>query len=873
MSIIKRYCCVAALCIVLILTGFMILNGALLRKEAQLLSTLKDRHIQTHTLHLPLLGLVQVKAFTPPVETAANVPVYHVFRFISLVKNLLTLGELVAQPVEHVTYLNLLKAFCLQLTCGVLVAVVVICSIGKLVRRVKRATAPPAQVARDVVAKKIQKQIKADRPAKVPPEVVSMEMKAPTPVQVVSLEKTKAVTPAQVVSLEDTKAVTPAQVAKDGVAKKKKKKKKQPKVDRPAQVATEVVSMETKADLPTQVVKDGVAKKKKQPKVDRPAQVATEAVSMETKADLPTQVVKDGVAKKKKQPKVDRPAQVATEAVSMETKADLPAQVVKDGVAKKKQPKVDRPAQVATEAVSMETKADLPAQVVKDGVAKKKKQPKVDRPAQVATEAVSMETKADLPAQVVKDGVAKKKKQPKVDRPAQVATEAVSMETKADLPTQVVKDGVAKKKKQPKVDRPAQVAKDGVAKKKKQPKVDRPAQVSTEVVSMKTKADLPTQVVKDGVAKKKKQPKVDRPAQVAKDGVAKKEKQPKVDRPAQVATEAVSMEKTDPPADEFGWQVASRRRKQKPAQPGQVSRGEGAKNGKKAAQPTWVVVRKAAPQPRVVRQTVATEERKAAPPPAQVPSGRLATISLPPAHPSYAYKAMSGAANNQTPQLLHEVWKPAPKKMKTKKAATLPNAPPHVQNGKRWTEWLEVPLQQQHHLRSHVPSIQREFNVSITFPSNKYIVIIGDREMVTLACFKIQRLVDLSKVTNVDLVSLFYKVNHRDRPSRLWSSGHVLSRVSVDPSMYGKIIGQAGGTVNAIRKQYGVEIYIPHINEEYKAIDVLGQQRDVQRAVDHIHQLVRPRSYRRSSDILYSNAERPTYIPGLNLRPKSNRTP
>ncbi|XP_071521191.1 uncharacterized protein [Panulirus ornatus] len=464
MSIIKRYCCVVLVCIVLIVTGFGILNSALLRKEAQLLSTLEDRHVQAHTLHLPVFGLVQVQAFTPPVEAAANMPVTDIWRFIFLVKNLLTLGQLVAQPVEKVTYVSLIQAFYMQFTCVVLMAAVVICSVGNIVRRVhaSRATAPPAQVGTEGVAKKKkQRQIKADRPAQVPTEVVS------------------------------AKVVQPAQVAKDGVAKKKKKE--QPKDDRPHQVATEVVPMETKATPPAPVV------------------------SME------------------------------------ETMAVPPAQVAKDGVAKKK---------------------------------KKKKQPKANRPDQVATEVVPKETKATPPAQVV------------------------SMEeTMAVPPAQVAKDGVAKKKK-----------------KKKQPKADRPAQEATEVVPMETKATPP----------------------------------------AQVAKEVVSMNETDPPADPFDWQLVSKKRKKKATLPAEVSKKDVGKKQKKAAQPTWQVVRKAAPQPRVVRQAVAMEETKAAPPsPAQVPSKSVAMLADPPAQvASYAQMAMSGAAKKQTPQLAHEVWKPAPKKVK-----------------------------------------------------------------------------------------------------------------------------------------------------------------------------------------------------------------
>ncbi|XP_071521435.1 uncharacterized protein [Panulirus ornatus] len=200
---------------------------------------------------------------------------------------------------------------------------------------------------------------------------------------------------------------------------------------------------------------------------------------------------------------------------------------------------------------------------------------------------------------------------------------------------------------------------------------------------------------------------------------------------------------------------------------------------------------------------------------------------------------------------------PSPKVPKEKKPVPSPKERKRVPSRqRRWTEWMEVPLAEHEYLKINVPSIQDFYKVNITFPGDdkNYIVITGDREPVTHACLDIQQELQLYQPTEVDLFSLVSDVSYRDRPSRLWPSGHVLDMLSVDEKLHSKIIGRAGKTVDGIRKKHCVDIYVPNKREDYKDIHVLGWEGDVDRAVSHIHRLIRPRGNRHHQ---YSNLQRP----------------
>ncbi|XP_071521438.1 uncharacterized protein [Panulirus ornatus] len=200
---------------------------------------------------------------------------------------------------------------------------------------------------------------------------------------------------------------------------------------------------------------------------------------------------------------------------------------------------------------------------------------------------------------------------------------------------------------------------------------------------------------------------------------------------------------------------------------------------------------------------------------------------------------------------------PSPKVPKEKKPVPSPKERKRVPSRqRRWTEWMEVPLAEHEYLKINVPSIQDFYKVNITFPGDdkNYIVITGDREPVTHACLDIQQELQLYQPTEVDLFSLVSDVSYRDRPSRLWPSGHVLDMLSVDEKLHSKIIGRAGKTVDGIRKKHCVDIYVPNKREDYKDIHVLGWEGDVDRAVSHIHRLIRPRGNRHYQ---YSNLQRP----------------
>ncbi|XP_071521436.1 uncharacterized protein [Panulirus ornatus] len=200
---------------------------------------------------------------------------------------------------------------------------------------------------------------------------------------------------------------------------------------------------------------------------------------------------------------------------------------------------------------------------------------------------------------------------------------------------------------------------------------------------------------------------------------------------------------------------------------------------------------------------------------------------------------------------------PSPKVPKEEKPVPSPKERKRVPSRqRRWTEWMEVPLAEHEYLKINVPSIQDFYKVNITFPGDdkNYIVITGDREPVTHACLDIQQELQLYQPTEVDLFSLVSDVSYRDRPSRLWPSGHVLDMLSVDEKLHSKIIGRAGKTVDGIRKKHCVDIYVPNKREDYKDIHVLGWEGDVDRAVSHIHRLIRPRGNRHHQ---YSNLQRP----------------
>ncbi|XP_071520631.1 uncharacterized protein [Panulirus ornatus] len=171
---------------------------------------------------------------------------------------------------------------------------------------------------------------------------------------------------------------------------------------------------------------------------------------------------------------------------------------------------------------------------------------------------------------------------------------------------------------------------------------------------------------------------------------------------------------------------------------------------------------------------------------------------------------------------------------------------------RRWLEFLEMPTEEREFVQKETPSIEDEFGIKIKFPKRRnYIILQGGRQAVGQACLKLQRLVDLSQPSGVDLLAEVNNTSYRVRPNRIWPCGNVLRKVNVDPSLHGVLIGRSGQTVQGIRNKYCVDIYVPGKSEEYKTIDIVGQSKDVQAAKKEVLRLIR-QSTRRSSR-MYGN--------------------
>ncbi|XP_071520624.1 uncharacterized protein [Panulirus ornatus] len=171
---------------------------------------------------------------------------------------------------------------------------------------------------------------------------------------------------------------------------------------------------------------------------------------------------------------------------------------------------------------------------------------------------------------------------------------------------------------------------------------------------------------------------------------------------------------------------------------------------------------------------------------------------------------------------------------------------------RRWLEFLEMPTEEREFVQKETPSIEDEFGIKIKFPKRRnYIILQGGRQAVSQACLKLQRLVDLSQPSGVDLLAEVNNTSYRVRPNRIWPCGNVLRKVNVDPSLHGVLIGRSGQTVQGIRNKYCVDIYVPGKSEEYKTIDIVGQSKDVQAAKKEVLRLIR-QSTRRSSR-MYGN--------------------
>ncbi|XP_071529340.1 uncharacterized protein [Panulirus ornatus] len=171
----------------------------------------------------------------------------------------------------------------------------------------------------------------------------------------------------------------------------------------------------------------------------------------------------------------------------------------------------------------------------------------------------------------------------------------------------------------------------------------------------------------------------------------------------------------------------------------------------------------------------------------------------------------------------------------------------NFRRGKRWLEFLEIPTEEREFVQKETPSLEDEFGIKIKFPARRnYIILQGGRQGVTQACLKLQRLVDLSQPSGVDLVAEVNNTSSRVRPSRIWQCGNVLKMVNIDPSAHGLLIGRAGRTVHGISRKYCVEIYVPRKAEEYKAIDILGRKEDVEMAEREVLRVTRQSTSRSS---------------------------
>ncbi|XP_071522957.1 uncharacterized protein [Panulirus ornatus] len=159
-----------------------------------------------------------------------------------------------------------------------------------------------------------------------------------------------------------------------------------------------------------------------------------------------------------------------------------------------------------------------------------------------------------------------------------------------------------------------------------------------------------------------------------------------------------------------------------------------------------------------------------------------------------------------------------------------PASPPLVRRTDVWVEWLEMFADKQSKLDWETLAKQHDLKVTIAYPALHYIVISGDRETVTKACRKIKGVIDLSQTTNVDLLSVACSTRYEDRPSRIWPSGHVLKVLNIDPNQHGIVVGKGGNIVDALRKKHGVDIYVPHRDESYKAIHILGPEKEAVKA-------------------------------------------
>lgn len=160
-----------------------------------------------------------------------------------------------------------------------------------------------------------------------------------------------------------------------------------------------------------------------------------------------------------------------------------------------------------------------------------------------------------------------------------------------------------------------------------------------------------------------------------------------------------------------------------------------------------------------------------------------------------------------------------------------------------WLEWFEISQDdQERHLAENKGPIEEEFGVEITSTGQDFVAVKGTRKAVAYACERIISTCNLNYPPTDDGKRLQEErtrlQNGKQAPKRIWPIGHVWQALDVNPDNHGLVVGAGGMTVESMRSRHKVNIYVPHRNELYKSIDIVGRKENVEMAKREILQLL-----------------------------------
>ncbi|XP_071533971.1 uncharacterized protein [Panulirus ornatus] len=479
-----------------------LLFRALENEELRLLSLLRKRHREAHSLYVPFFGQVEYKDFTAPVEIGSDLR--------HLVRNVLTLRDMASEPSVWTICLDLLKGVLrkevlLSWQVGMAVGLLLLVALIKILLRCVRAR----RCKDPVMAKSKEKKMGSGKKnASSPTAPVSVKDDK----EAVQSGKKNRKAPAQsreVPALCDEAQEVKSEVVTDDVAEEVK-----------FEVVTDDVAEEVKSGNDVVRKKKARTRRKNRAPAEAGKGVKSEVVTDDVAQEVKSEVVTDDVAQE----------------VKFEVVTDDVAQEVKSGndVVRKKKARTRRknraPAQAGKEVKS---------EVVTDDVAQEVK-------FEVVTDDVAQEVKSGNDVVRKKKARTRRKNRAPAQAGKEVKSEVVTDDVAQEVKSEVVTDDVAQEVKSGN----DVVRKKARTRRKNRAPAEAGKEVTSEVVTDDVAEEVKSEVVTDDVAQEVKS---------GNDVVRKKKARTrrKNRAPAQAGKEVKSEVVTDDVAEEVKFEVVT----------------------------------------------------------------------------------------------------------------------------------------------------------------------------------------------------------------------------------------------------------------------------------------------------------------------------